>query len=260
MRSVFVQSKRDLLENLFRYRGLVDNARGYEKEALIDRIPTTSLWIVAFDKTSRNWFVAPDQFCGHKKKIDATSYLSEYQQRSITEDRIAQWVQTLDRSHPIYAECESALERMTVYFGTFSGNPCRFSIVQNYEPTMMLGYTFEDLVRRLEHDVSKSSGLSRTARLARLATASPTPNKVAVQRVVFLRNPDVVAEALYLADGKCGLCGCAAPFRKKSDESPYLEVHHKIPLSEGGEDTVENAIALCPNCHRQEHFGVARWP
>ncbi|OOL15317.1 hypothetical protein BXQ27_32765, partial [Klebsiella aerogenes] len=27
-------------------------------------------------------------------------------------------------------------------------------------------------------------------------------------------------------------------------------------LSNGGEDSVENAIALCPNCHRQAHFGV----
>jgi 5-methylcytosine-specific restriction protein A len=34
-----------------------------------------------------------------------------------------------------------------------------------------------------------------------------------------------------------------------------LEVHHKKQLSEGGEDTVENAIALCPNCHREAHYG-----
>jgi 5-methylcytosine-specific restriction protein A len=26
-------------------------------------------------------------------------------------------------------------------------------------------------------------------------------------------------------------------------------------LSTGGEDTLENAIALCPNCHRRAHFG-----
>jgi len=34
-----------------------------------------------------------------------------------------------------------------------------------------------------------------------------------------------------------------------------LEVHHKVPLAEGGDDTVENAIALCPNCHRHAHYG-----
>jgi len=29
-----------------------------------------------------------------------------------------------------------------------------------------------------------------------------------------------------------------------------------VPLSEGGEDTLENAIALCPNCHRKMHYGI----
>ncbi|WP_256325004.1 HNH endonuclease signature motif containing protein [Nitrosomonas sp. Nm132] len=42
---------------------------------------------------------------------------------------------------------------------------------------------------------------------------------------------------------------------RKHDGSPYLEVHHKIPLAFGGEDTVVNAIALCPNCHREAHYG-----
>jgi 5-methylcytosine-specific restriction protein A len=28
-----------------------------------------------------------------------------------------------------------------------------------------------------------------------------------------------------------------------------------VMLAEGGEDTVENALALCPNCHRRLHFG-----
>jgi len=47
-----------------------------------------------------------------------------------------------------------------------------------------------------------------------------------------------------------------APFLRKKDQSPYLEVHHMIQLADGGEDTTENAVALCPNCHRQLHFGV----
>ncbi len=60
------------------------------------------------------------------------------------------------------------------------------------------------------------------------------------------------------ASGKCELCGCDAPFYRASDGSPYLEVHHWITLSDGGEDTVENAGALCPNCHGQAHFGQNR--
>lgn len=50
-----------------------------------------------------------------------------------------------------------------------------------------------------------------------------------------------------------GRCNSEAPFIRRTNGSPYLEVHHKTPLAEDGEDTVENAIALCPNCHRELH-------
>jgi 5-methylcytosine-specific restriction enzyme A len=34
------------------------------------------------------------------------------------------------------------------------------------------------------------------------------------------------------------------------------EIHHVKLLADSGEDTVENAMALCPNCHRESHFGI----
>jgi hypothetical protein len=92
-------------------------------------------------------------------------------------------------------------------------------------------------------------------RLARLAHAPRLPNTKTIITKVFVRNPDVVAEALYRANGTCEDCHNAAPFLRHSDKSPYLEVHHRTPLSAGGEDTLENAVALCPNCHRRAHYG-----
>lgn len=56
-----------------------------------------------------------------------------------------------------------------------------------------------------------------------------------------------------LADGHCDLCGEKAPFSDK-EGNPYLEEHHVKWLSEGGEDSVDNAVALCPNCHRRMHI------
>jgi hypothetical protein len=96
---------------------------------------------------------------------------------------------------------------------------------------------------------------SSDSRIARLESAESTPERQTVTTSIFKRNPDVVAEILCRAMGICEDCKNKAPFNKKSDGEPYLEVHHIIPLSEGGDDTVENAIALCPNCHRQRHFG-----
>ena len=42
------------------------------------------------------------------------------------------------------------------------------------------------------------------------------------------------------------------PFLNKKG-IPYLETHYIIWLSKGGEDSVINAVALCPNCIRKTH-------
>lgn len=34
---------------------------------------------------------------------------------------------------------------------------------------------------------------------------------------------------------------------------PYLETHHIVWLARGGEDSIENTVALCPNCHKKMH-------
>lgn len=69
----------------------------------------------------------------------------------------------------------------------------------------------------------------------------------------FLRNPDVVAERLRLAEGRCEVCK-VAPFLTRRG-NPYLEVHHVLSLADGGPDTVDNVRALCPSCHREQHHG-----
>ncbi|EJG0029148.1 HNH endonuclease [Vibrio alginolyticus] len=104
-------------------------------------------------------------------------------------------------------------------------------------------------------EVEKALSDSTTTRQARLLTANKKPKRVKTTTWTYNRNPDVVAEVLAQANGRCQKCLNKAPFRRKSDNTPYLEVHHKVFLSNGGEDTVENSIALCPNCHRELHFG-----
>jgi 5-methylcytosine-specific restriction protein A len=105
-------------------------------------------------------------------------------------------------------------------------------------------------------DETKKSRLSpREQRLARLAGAPKKPQKMLVLSTAYKRNPDVVAEVLDRANGECESCHEAAPFFRLTDGTPYLEVHHRLQLAQDGEDTVENAIALCPNCHRKSHFG-----
>lgn len=80
------------------------------------------------------------------------------------------------------------------------------------------------------------------------------PEKETVSVTLYKRDPLVVAETLRLANGYCELCEVKSPFKTKLGRD-YLEVHHVIPLSKHGSDTVTNTVALCPNCHRMLHFG-----
>ncbi len=127
-----------------------------------------------------------------------------------------------------------------------------FSDAESGHPAESMG-AIED---RFQEEVRVSSADSVSARAARLAVADARPKRITVTQVVFDRNADVVAQVLFEAKGCCQSCGKKAPFKRTSDGSPYLEVHHCLPLAKGGDDTVANAIALCPNCHRKMHFGV----
>lgn len=110
-------------------------------------------------------------------------------------------------------------------------------------------------LKEISAKLTDSSVDLKAKRLMRLAKANKKPERKVVETEVFIRNPDVVVEVLERANGVCENCRSQAPFLRKSDNSPYLEVHHKIPLADDGDDTVENAIALCPNCHRKAHYG-----
>lgn len=115
--------------------------------------------------------------------------------------------------------------------------------------------TAESLQLQFEKDVSKSIHLSSTERLRNIGRSNTKPEQLTVISKVYMRNPHVVAERLSIAAGICERCKAKAPFIRAKDGTPYLEVHHKQQLSDDGLDILENTIALCPNCHRELHFG-----
>ena len=60
---------------------------------------------------------------------------------------------------------------------------------------------------------------------------------------------------LHNSKGVCEICLKPAPFKTKNGVS-YLEVHHVKRLCDGGSDTPQNTVALCPNCHKEIHYGL----
>ena len=69
----------------------------------------------------------------------------------------------------------------------------------------------------------------------------------------YARNPKVRTAVIKRANGRCENCGALGFL--KSDSTHYLETHHIISLAKDGKDRVSNVIALCPNDHREAHFG-----
>lgn len=74
-----------------------------------------------------------------------------------------------------------------------------------------------------------------------------------VVSIVINRDQYISECAKRRAGGKCQLCGKEAPFVDRFGR-PFLESHHIEWLSRGGKDTLDNVIALCPNCHRKVHI------
>ena len=94
----------------------------------------------------------------------------------------------------------------------------------------------------------------RKKQLEKPPKGNKKPKKHATKSEQYERDPSVVAYAERQAKGICQLCLKPAPF--KTDKGrPFLEVHHIVPLGEGGEDVIENVAAICPNCHREAHYG-----
>lgn len=80
-----------------------------------------------------------------------------------------------------------------------------------------------------------------------------TPDRARSMKWTYARDPKVRQAVLRRANGKCE--NCTKPGFLTFKGKPYLETHHIIALAEDGEDRLTNVIALCPNDHREAHFG-----
>jgi 5-methylcytosine-specific restriction protein A len=87
----------------------------------------------------------------------------------------------------------------------------------------------------------------------------PPPGQVAPNRTPvrggtgYRRDAAVRSYVIQRSKGRCEHCGVLG--FEMADGSFYVEAHHVIALSAQGPDTVDNVIALCPEHHRQAHYG-----
>jgi len=111
---------------------------------------------------------------------------------------------------------------------------------------------FNRVIEAEARKIRKAKKLSEEQLKAR---ASKNRNQGASRQVISTyheRDQWISAYAKRRASGLCELCNEKAPFNNRAGE-PYLETHHIIWLSKDGKDSIENTVALCPNCHRKMH-------
>ena len=124
-------------------------------------------------------------------------------------------------------------------------NPSKFddAAAPDYE---LLRKEFDN---RVEQEIHKP--IEQLKKKAKNHSKSPISN--ITQTKIYHRDPVIAAYVKNRANGHCQLCGAVAPFLDQNGE-PYLECHHIQWLSEGGLDSIDNCVALCPNCHRKMHI------
>ena len=123
-------------------------------------------------------------------------------------------------------------------------------LVGHEKPTAIDENVYISESNRRERNASK---LSDPELQSRIDNTSKKPGTRYVTSKQYDRNEYVAEKAKRRANGKCQLCGNVAPFRD-NNHKPYLEIHHIKWLSQGGHDTIQNTVALCPNCHRKMHI------
>jgi 5-methylcytosine-specific restriction enzyme A len=107
-----------------------------------------------------------------------------------------------------------------------------------------------NLIREKKQKKLSMLSLDNLKKRSELASGKASKRKATSDH--YLRNEAVVLYVKLAASGLCDLCENRAPFNSKNGQ-PYLECHHVLQLSKGGEDANSNAVALCPNCHRKMH-------
>ena len=111
-----------------------------------------------------------------------------------------------------------------------------------------------ELAKTLEKRIKKNQNLTADELLEKIKSkkGSRKPGKRPTRSNYFQRDENIILYSLLRAKGICELCDKPAPFLKSNGEG-FLEVHHIQHLANNGDDSIENTVALCPNCHRKMH-------
>jgi len=124
------------------------------------------------------------------------------------------------------------------------------------EPEISIPLTSIDALIEGDLVINNVVGIAVEDKLADLSNKIlKIDNKIYTKSIVlnqFIRNEYIREYSKVRAVGICELCEKPAPFIDIFGV-PFLESHHVVLLSRGGKDSIDNVVALCPNCHKKIH-------
>ena len=98
-----------------------------------------------------------------------------------------------------------------------------------------LGYSILDYAKTL----SKLEDIEKIIKMDMMA--KDKKEKKVIRNFISKNREDI----LKLHDDKCDIC--------ELDIVDILEIHHILPISNGGDNSLDNLSCLCPNCHAILH-------
>ncbi len=93
--------------------------------------------------------------------------------------------------------------------------------------------------------------------LKKIDFSRETPERREYLFETYVRKINWVRQAKIILGEKC-LCRNCNNFFITENGHMYIEVHHIIPLFQGGEDSVWNLSVLCAHHHRMAHFAEVK--
>lgn len=247
-----IKSKDDLMKNLEKTESLLN-----ERNLYIRNIIARGTNFIFYKFDGRDRFI-PSRFIGYKNiSIDKHKNATNKQGGS-TDYAISQILKL---------ECcanKRMEERLHDFFENLFGSPSEIYNKEHkfWKTDFELTPTLEQREDKLYQEVvllNKNRTHINLRNYGKITKRTVKPTRLVSY---FIRDPQVVADALWLANGICQGCGAECleygketKVFKRPDGAAFLEVHHIKPLSEGGLDVLENACALCPTCHRLLHHG-----
>lgn len=144
-----------------------------------------------------------------------------------------------DYGHDALKNAVTALRKHITYYQKLSRTPMKGQV-------KILAH-FEE---RIANKKFKNPGLNDLD----IPEGTDTPDRALTSGWTVIRDPKVRAYVIKKSKGMCEYCGRLG-FKLKSGRF-YVEAHHIIALANQGKDKIDNVIALCPEHHREAHFGL----